>query len=166
MTSLLTPVSTAICLRFLCLFCHVSLSQPLCCYLLLLTFCFSVLFFPDFLTFSPIILCLCGCVSPPLLPFITFYIIPPLCRLVCLSCFTFPFPAVSSTLTSLSLPPLSHLSSSVLPCCIREKFVEVDLKPVCKHCYERLPDDMKRRLAKRERDSKEKKKKLLIPMCL
>uniref|UniRef100_A0A4W6FHA3 LIM domain-containing protein n=1 Tax=Lates calcarifer TaxID=8187 RepID=A0A4W6FHA3_LATCA len=49
---------------------------------------------------------------------------------------------------------------------LKDKFVEVDLKPVCKHCYERLPDDMKRRLAKRERDSKDKKKKLLIPMCL
>ncbi|XP_024142662.1 LIM and senescent cell antigen-like-containing domain protein 1 isoform X5 [Oryzias melastigma] len=49
---------------------------------------------------------------------------------------------------------------------LKDKFVEVDLKPVCKHCYERLPDDMKRRLAKRERDSKEKKKKPLIPMCL
>ncbi|XP_029981296.1 LIM and senescent cell antigen-like-containing domain protein 2 isoform X1 [Sphaeramia orbicularis] len=48
---------------------------------------------------------------------------------------------------------------------LKDKFVEVDLKPVCKHCYERLPDDMKRRLARRERDSKEKKKKL-IPMCL
>lgn len=48
----------------------------------------------------------------------------------------------------------------------RDKFVEVDLKPVCKHCYERLPDDMKRRLAKREHDLKDKKKKLLIPMCL
>lgn len=57
--------------------------------------------------------------------------------------------------------------TSLPPSCFgREKFVEVDLKPVCKHCYERLPDDMKRRLAKRERDSKEKKKKLLIPMCL
>lgn len=52
------------------------------------------------------------------------------------------------------------------PCCVRDKFVEVDLKPVCKHCYERLPDDVKRRLSKRERDSKEKKKKPLIPMCL
>ncbi|CDQ79650.1 unnamed protein product [Oncorhynchus mykiss] len=44
---------------------------------------------------------------------------------------------------------------------LKDKFVEVDLKPVCKHCYERLPDDMKRRLAKQE---KEKKKRM--PMCL
>lgn len=66
-----------------------------------------------------------------------------------------------------SLSRLLHLLSSLLsPCSVRDKFVEVDLKPVCKHCYERLPDDMKRRLAKRERDSKEKKKKPLIPMCL
>ncbi|KAM4731086.1 LIM and senescent cell antigen-like-containing domain protein 1 isoform 2-T2 [Anableps anableps] len=49
---------------------------------------------------------------------------------------------------------------------LKDKFVEVDLKPVCKHCFERLPDDLRRRLAKRERDSKEKKKKPLIPMCL
>ncbi|CAB1328804.1 unnamed protein product [Coregonus sp. 'balchen'] len=40
---------------------------------------------------------------------------------------------------------------------LKDKFVEVDLKPVCKHCYEHLPDDMKRRLAKQE---KEKKKKM------
>lgn len=60
----------------------------------------------------------------------------------------------------LRLPPCFLLHS------VRDKFVEVDLKPVCKHCYERLPDDMRRRLAKRERDSKEKKKKPLIPMCL
>lgn len=57
-------------------------------------------------------------------------------------------------------------SSLHRPCFVRDKFVEVDLKPVCKHCFERLPDDMRRRLAKRERDSKEKKKKPLIPMCL
>ena len=68
--------------------------------------------------------------------------------------------------SSSSLPLVSHPSPTLLPpCSVRDKFVEVDLKPVCKHCYERLPDDMKRRLAKRERDSKEKKKKL-IPMCL
>lgn len=65
------------------------------------------------------------------------------------------------------LSHLSHLLSSLLSrCSVRDKFVEVDLKPVCKHCYEHLPDDMKRRLAKRERDSKEKKKKPLIPICL
>lgn len=63
------------------------------------------------------------------------------------------------------LPPL-RLPPCFLPYSVRDKFVEVDLKPVCKHCYERLPDDMRRRLAKRERDSKEKKKKPLIPMCL
>lgn len=72
-----------------------------------------------------------------------------------------------SNCPSFSLPPLLHPSPSLPPpCSVRDKFVEVDLKPMCKHCYERLPDDMKRRLAKRERESKEKKKKLLIPMCL
>lgn len=99
-------------------------------------------------------------ISSPHLPFI-----------VLLSCPTFPLPSPSFlSLHLLSLPLLMSSSSftfpSLLPpCSIRDKFVEVDLKPVCKHCYERLPDDMKRRLAKRERDSKEKKKKL-IPMCL
>lgn len=67
-------------------------------------------------------------------------------------------------------PPLPRPSFffpfSPPPYSVRDKFVEVDLRPVCKHCYERLPDDVKRRLAKRERDSKEKKKKSLIPMCL
>lgn len=73
----------------------------------------------------------------------------------------------SPTALLLLFSPLSHLSPSLpSPYSVRDKFVEVDLKPVCKHCYERLPDDMKRRLAKRERDSKDKKKKLLIPMCL
>lgn len=67
----------------------------------------------------------------------------------------------------LLIPLLLHPSPSLPPpYSVRDKFVEVDLKPVCKHCYERLPNDVKRRLAKRERDSKEKKKKLLIPMCL
>ncbi|XP_073711005.1 LIM and senescent cell antigen-like-containing domain protein 2 isoform X2 [Misgurnus anguillicaudatus] len=47
---------------------------------------------------------------------------------------------------------------------LKDKFVEIDLKPVCKRCYERVPEEMKRRLAKRERDSKDKKKK--IPICL
>lgn len=70
----------------------------------------------------------------------------------------FPFYFVS--------PPVYRLLPCFLPRSVRDKFVEVDLKPVCKHCYERLPDDMRRRLAKRERDSKEKKKKPLIPMCL
>jgi len=84
---------------------------------------------------------------------------------LCSFCFSSSSP---STLPSLFLLPRTSLLSPSLPppCSVREKFVEVDLKPVCKHCYERLPDDMKRRRAKRERDSKEKKKKLLIPMCL
>ncbi|KAG5283326.1 hypothetical protein AALO_G00040850 [Alosa alosa] len=43
---------------------------------------------------------------------------------------------------------------------LKDKFVEIDLRPVCKHCYERMPEEFKRRLAKRERDSKEKKKKM------
>lgn len=80
---------------------------------------------------------------------------------------SFP-PPTSSVLFSFSFvsPPVSRLPPCFLPHSVRDKFVEVDLKPVCKHCYERLPDDMRRRLAKRERDSKEKKKKPLIPMCL
>ena len=49
----------------------------------------------------------------------------------------------------------------------RDKFVEIDLKPVCKHCYEKMPDEFKRRLAKREREAKEKEKqKKKKPICL
>uniref|UniRef100_A0A9J8BH05 LIM domain-containing protein n=1 Tax=Cyprinus carpio carpio TaxID=630221 RepID=A0A9J8BH05_CYPCA len=48
---------------------------------------------------------------------------------------------------------------------LKDRFVEVDLKPVCKHCYERLPEELKRRLAKRERDSRERRKKV-IAVCL
>lgn len=84
------------------------------------------------------------------------------------SSYLFVFLLILLFLASSSLPLFFHTPhhpSLPPPCSVREKFVEVDLKPVCKHCYERLPDDMKRRLAKRERDSKEKKKKL-IPMCL
>uniref|UniRef100_A0A674BQ68 LIM domain-containing protein n=1 Tax=Salmo trutta TaxID=8032 RepID=A0A674BQ68_SALTR len=48
---------------------------------------------------------------------------------------------------------------------LKDKFVEVDLKPICKHCYERMPEELKRRLARRERDaSKDRKKKPVI--CL
>lgn len=83
------------------------------------------------------------------------------------SCFL-PFsssspPALPHAHPTFFLHPLPSLHP---PYSVRDKFVEVDLKPVCKHCYERLPDDMRRRLAKRERESKEKKKKPLIPMCL
>ncbi|XP_068036371.1 LIM and senescent cell antigen-like-containing domain protein 1 isoform X3 [Taeniopygia guttata] len=50
---------------------------------------------------------------------------------------------------------------------LKDKFVEIDLKPVCKHCYEKMPDEFKRRLAKRERDAKEKEKqKKKKPICL
>jgi len=110
------------------------------------------------------------------------FIISLLCPLVCISCFTFPsftcsnfllsFPSRPSSLLYYCLFLPSSFSFTTLPisppppCSVRDKFVEVDLKPVCKHCYERLPDDMKRRLAKRERDVKDKKKKSLIPMCL
>lgn len=76
------------------------------------------------------------------------------------------FTSSSPTAFLLFFPVLLHPPPSLPPpCSVRDKFVEVDLKPVCKHCYERLPDDMKRRLAKRERNSKEKMKKL-IPKCL
>ncbi|XP_052004960.1 LIM and senescent cell antigen-like-containing domain protein 2 [Xyrauchen texanus] len=47
---------------------------------------------------------------------------------------------------------------------LKDKFVEMDLKPVCKRCYERVPEDLKRRLARRERDTKDKRKK--IPICI
>lgn len=138
--------------------CHFSISQLPCTWDYSVFQACSLWFFH----LSLLILCLCGLVSPPLLPFI----IRLLCPLLCFSCSTF------TALSPLFLPlassmSLSHSSPSLPPpCSVRDKFVEVDLKPVCKHCYERLPDDMKRRLAKRERDSKEKKKKLLIPMCL
>ncbi|POI20373.1 hypothetical protein CIB84_015873 [Bambusicola thoracicus] len=50
---------------------------------------------------------------------------------------------------------------------LKDKFVEIDLKPVCKHCYEKMPDEFKRRLAKREREAKEKEKqKKKKPICL
>lgn len=82
--------------------------------------------------------------------------------------FSFPsHSSISSLCPYLPSPPAFPLFlRSSPPSSVREKFVEVDLKPVCKHCYERLPDDMKRRLARQERDSKDKKKKSLIPMCL
>ncbi|XP_053352599.1 LIM and senescent cell antigen-like-containing domain protein 2 [Clarias gariepinus] len=47
---------------------------------------------------------------------------------------------------------------------LKDKFVELDLKPVCKQCYERMPTQLKARLAKREHDSKDRKKK--IGICL
>uniref|UniRef100_A0AAR2IS75 LIM domain-containing protein n=1 Tax=Pygocentrus nattereri TaxID=42514 RepID=A0AAR2IS75_PYGNA len=47
---------------------------------------------------------------------------------------------------------------------LKDKFVELDLKPVCKQCYERMPEELRRRLAKREHDSKDRKKKMGI--CL
>lgn len=154
--------------------CHFSLLLLPCIwdYLLLLTVCFSVLLLSPS-SYNPVSLWVCFSTSPP------FH------HPSSLSCSTSPFPALSQLLTIYfspltllllpSFPASMSFSSSSLPlispflpspCSVRDKFVEVDLKPVCKHCYERLPDDMKRRLAKRERDSKEKKKKLLIPMCL
>ncbi|TWW67897.1 LIM and senescent cell antigen-like-containing domain protein 1 [Takifugu flavidus] len=47
---------------------------------------------------------------------------------------------------------------------LKDKFVEIDLRPVCKHCYERMPEELKRRLARRERDGKDRKKKPAV--CL
>ncbi|OXB53114.1 hypothetical protein ASZ78_013341, partial [Callipepla squamata] len=50
---------------------------------------------------------------------------------------------------------------------LKDKFVEINLKPVCKHCYEKMPDELKRRLAKREREAKDKEKqKKKKPICL
>ncbi|XP_026128500.1 LIM and senescent cell antigen-like-containing domain protein 2 [Carassius auratus] len=46
---------------------------------------------------------------------------------------------------------------------LKDRFVELDLKPVCKHCYERVPDELKRRLSKQ--DSKDTRKKKM-PICL
>ncbi|XP_069029777.1 LIM and senescent cell antigen-like-containing domain protein 1 isoform X4 [Embiotoca jacksoni] len=45
---------------------------------------------------------------------------------------------------------------------LKDKFVEIDLRPVCKHCYEHMPEELKRRLARRERDAKERKKKAAV----
>lgn len=119
----------------------------------------------------------------PLLPHWVFLLFLPLTSLLSSRCclyfflllfllffvpLSFPNLTLSSFFSfSFFLPILSIASSLLPPCSVRDKFVEVDLKPVCKNCYERLPDDMKRRLAKRERDSKDKKKKSpIIPMCL
>lgn len=95
------------------------------------------------------------------------------CPVVCFPSTIFPLNFLPFLPPQCLSPPLPHPficnpspPPSSAPCPVRDKFVEVDLKPVCKHCYERLPNDMKYRLAKRERDSKEKKKKPLIPMCL
>lgn len=136
-------------------------------------FLFSVLFILDFSHLSLLIVCLYGLVSPPLLLFTITLPHPLVCSpspspALSLSLFCPPPPPVSFFLLILLICPSSSLPPPSLPppCSVRDKFVEVDLKPVCKHCYERLPDDMKRRLAKREHDSKEKKKKTLIPMCL
>lgn len=49
------------------------------------------------------------------------------------------------------------------PC--RDKFVETDLRPVCKHCYERFPEELKQRLARREREARDKRKKAAA-ICL
>lgn len=98
----------------------------------------------------------------------------------CFSCTTFSLCSIFYTCHLISFSSLFffhllhlHFACAFLSLTIftpkppfRDKFVEVDLKPVCKHCYERLPEDMKHRLARRDRDSKDKKKKLLIPMCL
>ncbi|XP_072542544.1 LIM and senescent cell antigen-like-containing domain protein 1 isoform X2 [Salminus brasiliensis] len=43
---------------------------------------------------------------------------------------------------------------------LKDKFVELDLKPVCKQCYERMPEELKCRLA----NSKDRKRKMGI--CL
>lgn len=73
------------------------------------------------------------------------------------------------SLLKAKLPPL------IVPCFLlfllcpaqRDKFVEIDLKPVCKHCYEKMPEEFKRRLAKREREAKDKdKQKKKKPVCL
>lgn len=55
------------------------------------------------------------------------------------------------------LSPAAHvfLAASVK---LRDKFVEIDLRPVCRHCYEHMPEELKRRLARRERNAKDKKK--------
>lgn len=63
---------------------------------------------------------------------------------------------------SLIVPVLSFLCSTQ-----RDKFVEIDLKPVCKYCYEKMPEEFKRRLAKREREAKDKdKQRKRKPVCL
>lgn len=76
-------------------------------------------------------------------------------------CFLSPFLKVLLEFLSYLYPLLPSYCSLAGPlhCPHRDKFVEVDLKPVCKHCYDRLPEELKRRLAKRERDARERKKK-------
>lgn len=92
---------------------------------------------------------------------------PPFAPFLFLTIWSASHPSFSSIFSICTLSALFFLSQSLPPNPqFRDKFVEVDLKPVCKHCYERLPEDMKRQLARRDRDSKDKKKKLLIPMCL
>ncbi|XP_066124661.1 LIM and senescent cell antigen-like-containing domain protein 1 isoform X3 [Saccopteryx bilineata] len=90
----------------------------------------------------------------------------------CVNCF-----ACSTCNTKLTLKP-SESKSSSFNCSLlflvfllcpaqRDKFVEIDLKPVCKHCYEKMPEEFKRRLAKREKEAKDKdKQKKKKPVCL
>lgn len=74
-----------------------------------LTVCFFKPVNSLFSHLSLLILCLCGLVSPPLLPFINLH----LCPLVCFSCATFLSPALSPTLF-ISLPPTFYLSLLIL----------------------------------------------------
>lgn len=153
------------------------MNWPNCLFALLLSFSlffqlpctlgvFVCLFFCPAHGHLPVSICACFCISPschhpPTFPLCFSYSISSSPSFSCppsLTYFTLLF------LASLLLCPFPPFSPP--PYSVRDKFVEVDLRPVCKHCYERLPDNMKRRLAKRERDSKEKKKKSLIPMCL
>ncbi|XP_070537718.1 LIM and senescent cell antigen-like-containing domain protein 1 isoform X1 [Ptychodera flava] len=46
---------------------------------------------------------------------------------------------------------------------LKSKFVEVDMKPVCKRCYEKYPPDLKKRLKKW---TEEKVKQIKIPIVL
>lgn len=42
----------------------------------------------------------------------------------------------------------AKILSGFLLCCLRNKFVEFDMKPVCKKCYEKFPLELKKRLKK------------------
>ena len=78
------------------------------------------------------------------------------------SYFFFLLSPSESKCSSLIVPVLSLLCSTQ-----RDKFVEIDLKPVCKYCYEKMPEEFKRRLAKREREAKDKEKqRKRKPVCL
>lgn len=63
---------------------------------------------------------------------------------------------IVSSFTSVKLPHIIYLSvlniflliSFIVVTVFRNKFVEFDMKPVCKKCYEKFPLELKKRLKK------------------